>query len=157
MRAIFLTIICVLFIIPCFSQTVKRNLYAEALSACVNKEAVDYGTISSRRNLINRIVEYDLNLTSDLPKQFGSIKVEYSSAGELGDRYKKNRSEISLLSLRPMQSDGTNLEIGILHYWFSSPKKRHYSYALEGGCRVKFTYDQEQRQFILAKTELWGI
>lgn len=56
-----------------------------------------------------------------------------------------------------MQSDGTNLKINILHYWFSSPKKLCYSYALEGGCRIEFTYDQKQKQFFLAKTELWGI
>lgn len=75
MKTIFAAIICILFTVSCFAQTAERKLYAESLSACVEKEAAEYSKINSKRNLANRFVEYDINLTSDLPKQFGFIKV----------------------------------------------------------------------------------
>ena len=162
MKPIFWGIICAVFIIPCIAQKQERNLYAETLSACVNKEAEDYGKLALSQDYNNRIVEYDEQLTDGLPTQFGAIKVEYIpthilAKKYLAKRYKKNRESIEILSIRPMQSDGTKLTLNVLSYSFSAFKENAYYYALGGGCRVDFIYDPEQKQFILAKTELWGI
>ncbi len=148
----------------CFAQQTspKRNLYAEALSACVHQEAKQFSRFNSERDLQNRIVEYDLFLTSKLPTQIGNIKIEVLGYGDLVKRYKKvkknkeARQEIPFMAIRPMQSDGITIKIDILDYWFGY-KKRSYYHALEGGCHTTFTYDSEQKQFVLSETLITGI
>ena len=156
MKTIFLAIIFTSLISHCLAQKVERNLYAEALSACLSKEAADFSKLGLERDYNNRVVEYDYILTSKLPTQFGGIKVEYLNTDMLVERYKKNRKEVEILSMRPMQSDGANLTVNIPYYFFSS-KKRNFNYALAGGCNVEFNYDSQKKQFTLAKTVLWGV
>lgn len=154
----FLFIVFAVFISSCFAQKAERNLYAEALSACVNEEAVDYG--KSGRDYKHHLVLKHDGVTNDLPVQFGEIRVEYLTEDELAKRYKKNHQELQILTMNSMESDGTKITINTASRFFStkiSSKQRKYFYALEGGCSTEFSYDPEQKQFILTKTELWGV
>jgi len=139
------------------SQT-EDNLYAISLSACVKKEFEEYADIaSSGRTFFNRIVEYDLLLTENLPTQFGDFKIEYLNAEGLSERYKKTRQRLSVFRIFPMRNDGAILKINVSHYYVSVPKRRNYIYELEGGCRTEFKYDSPEEKFVLSKVELWGV
>ncbi len=140
-----------------FSQdkaaTTENNLYAKALSACLVKEPQAENSVEVERSVI---VEYNLFTTRNLPTQFGKIKVGYLDTNTLAARYKKNRELISILAIRPLQSDSTELELNILFYYLSF-EKRSYNYSLEGGCNVKFVYDCEKKQFVVKTAETSGI
>lgn len=155
---IFLSLFLAFSSLQCVAQTnsSERNLYAEALSACIKKEAEEFKNISNKVDFENRVVEYDFFLTRDLPTQFENIKVEYLTGGELAERYKKTKKEIPLFSIRPMTSDGNIIKLSIIQSWFSY-EKRSYNYSLEGGCVVEFQYNPDDKRFALAKTEIWGI
>lgn len=136
----------------------EGNLYARALSACLSKEAEEFGRLElqPRSNFANRVVEQNNFLTDKLPTKFGDIRVEYLDADALRERYQKTRQQIQILSLRPMKNKGATLKISIADYWFSY-SKNSYNYALEGGCNVDFKFDAVQENFVIAKLDLWGV
>jgi hypothetical protein len=157
-----MVLVFALFTLKAYSQSketseIEGNLYAKTLSACLVKEANEYGNLGTNRvDYENRIVERNIHLTDKLPMRFGKTKVEYLDVDALRERYEKTRKEIQVLSLRPMKNEGATLIISIGNYWFSY-KKKSYNYGLEGGCTVNFNFDSQSQSFILTKIDLWGI
>jgi len=132
------------------------NLYLKALSACVEKEAEAYKKLDSGRDYLNRIVEYDIFLTQELPTRIGEHRIEYLKRDELISRYKRLRKPFPILSVRPMVSEEGVLRISVLDYWFSY-EKRALNYSLEGGCNVFFRYDCELKKHVIDKVDLGGV
>ena len=144
------------------------NLYERALSACVTEQLKQYGNQSSemRLRLINRIIERDDFLTDKLPTQVGEIKIEYLDRQAIVERYKKrrddktrdkeSRAEIPVTVISPIWNEGNILKISFRDWWISY-NKRVYNQALEGGCIVDFKFDGPLDDFVITKTDLWGI
>jgi len=144
------------------------NLYERALSACVTEQLKQYGNQSSetRLHLMNRIIERDDFLTDKLPTQVGEIKIEYLDRQAIVDRYKKKRDdkkrdeesrvEIPVSVISPIWNEGNILKISLRDWWISY-KKRVYNQGLEGGCIVDFKFDSQLDDFVITKTDLWGI
>jgi hypothetical protein len=142
--------------LPQTSTTPDSNLYLKALSACVEKQVEDYGKLGLERDYLNRIVEYNLFLTQNLPAKIGEHRIEYLNGDELIARYKRLRKRFPILSMRPMTNDQGMLRIGLADYWFSY-EKRALNYSLEGGCNVYFRYDCEQKLYVFDRVDLWGV
>lgn len=144
------------------------NLYERALSACVTEQLKRYGNQGSetRLRLMNRIIEQNDFLTDKLPTQIGEIKIEYLDRQEIVDRYKKkrddkkrdkeSRAEIPVSVISPIWNEGNILKISFRDWWISY-EKRVYKQALEGGCIVDFKFDNQLDDFVITKTDLWGI
>ena len=144
----------------------SANLYEKAVSACVTKQLKNFGGQGeeTRMQLLKRIFLLDDSLTTDLPAQFGEIIVSYLNSDELVARYqaflkskrKTQRNEIPYTLIHPMRNEGTTLIISLTDYWFSH-KKHTVFHSLEGGCNVSFNFDSNINDFIISKTELWGV
>ena len=157
---IILSIACVFLLadyaFPRTSTAPDSNLYLQALSACVEKQAQEYGKLGLERDYLNRIVEHNIFLTQKLPAQIGEYRIEYLNGDELVAKYKRLRKRFPILSMRPMVNEGGMLRIGLADYWFSY-EKRALTFSLEGGCNVFFRYDCEQRVHVIDKVDLWGV
>ncbi len=115
---------------------------------------------------MNRIIERDDFLTDKLPTQVGEIKIEYLDRQAIVDRYKKKRDdkkrdeesrvEIPVSVISPIWNEGNILKISLRDWWISY-KKRVYNQGLEGGCIVDFKFDSQLDDFVITKTDLWGI
>jgi hypothetical protein len=167
----FTGLILLVFVSTSYSQNISKvgtnfNLYERAVSACVAKKLKDYGTQGeeTRLRFSERIFLYDDILTVKLPSQFGEVKVSYLTSDQLNvlfqsrskQKPKTERTEIPFTTIQPMRNEGTTLIISLSDYWFSS--KKHMSFhALEGGCVVSFNFDDGVDNFVVSKTELWGI
>jgi hypothetical protein len=136
------------------------------VSACVAKQLKDFGNQNeeTRRRLVDRISLSDEMVTEDLPTQIGTINISYLSWPEIYDRYKSHtktrkkneRLEIPFTVIRPMKNEAKALIIRLTDHWYSK-RKNMITQSLEGGCRVSFEFDVDKDDFVLTKTELWGV
>ena len=115
---------------PAFAQKGSNhangnNLYAVALFASVREMDKSWGNIDDsditkglRTDYKHVFVESSLSTTDSLPSQDGEYRVEYlNKLGEI-DRCKKLKKPFAILTIEPMQSDGT-FELETLGFCFS--------------------------------------
>lgn len=142
------------------------SLYQRALSACVIKELEEYGDQGqeTRLRFSNRVVFQNAIFTDELPTKFGDVNVEYLEYETIVERYRMNRAnkskdrreEIFVTEISPMINQGTTLKISLREWWVSY-KKKILNKALEGGCIVDFEFDTQLKDFVIKKTDTWGV
>jgi hypothetical protein len=102
------------------------------------------------------LVEKDPEITEGLPSQQGDYRVEYLDGQEQMDRYKKLRKEFAILRIRPMQSDGSVLEIEVSVSYLTYEKHK-FLHAVSDWSDVEFRYDCENQKFVVSSVKLGGI
>jgi hypothetical protein len=168
MKLILLFTICAIFVshyliyqqVEAENISAERNLYEEALSECVNRELKYYaGTIPEsvlKKRIKNRFVEYNESLTEGLSTELGEVTLQYLNMNTLKEKFKRERREIPILKILPMQSDGVTIEIEVEDNDFSY-KNEKTNYSLKSGCTVRFSFESEKNQFALKEVQLWGL
>jgi hypothetical protein len=149
-----------LFSIPVSSETVmppvETTLYFRALQAGLEENAKAYSNLNIGRDLHTVIVERNIQINQDFPRQIQSFKIEYLDTQDLIAKYKKEKKEFRIIVMRPILNEGEKLSVGLTDYWFSF-KKNSLTYSLEGGAKVVFRFDCEHREYVIDKVELWGV
>ena len=145
---------------PVFCQNekapVESNLYFVALKSALESSYKTYSKINPDRDFAKVIVETN-DLVEDFPVEFGPIRVEYLDYTSLRNRYKVKKEQFPINVIRPLRNEGNKLIISVMDYWISFPKKNNVMYSLEGGATVYFAFDPQLKQFVVEKTDLWGI
>ena len=164
------TLICGLALACSFSaggqdqgQPEKANsLYAKALFASLSEMDKQWSRYSkgdettARTDYHHMFVEADPQITSLLPSESASYRVEYlDSKGQVA-RYKQLGKEFPLLKIHPMHDEGDHLKITVSVYYFSY-KKRHATYGLSDWSDVEMRFDCEKQQFVISSVKLGGI
>lgn len=155
--------------ISVFPQANQPSLCARGLQSCAEKEVAQYSRFSER-DLRNVIVEYDLDITRDLPTRLGEVKIQYLNNDELAQKYNsltasERERGIPIIKIFPLIDKQDKLRFVYNNYWFKylekggffSQKKIYFSRSLEGGCIVTIGFDPERRTFAIEKVELWGV
>jgi hypothetical protein len=139
------------------SPSVENNLYVKALFACLEANAKAFSIQTNPPyDVHNVIVQKDKILTSDFPTQIGVYRIEYLDAQALINRYKAKKAEFPIIVIRPMKNEGAKLVISFTDYVITYEKKT-LNYALTGGFNVSLRYDCDKQEYVIEKTDLWGV
>ncbi len=147
----------------------NKTLYSRGLQACLEKEKADYAKFSAR-DLSKVNVEYDFDLTRELPSELGEIKLQYLNSFELAAKYKalpkaERERGIPFIKIFPLSDKENKLMFNYNNYWFTysekggffTRKKFMFTRSLEGGCHAEIEFDPLQQKFVIKEAKLWGI
>lgn len=134
------------------------DLYLRAFAAFLEKRNFMYegNDFLRKQNYLNVLVEKDLQLTEGLPTTIGKNSVEYLDYAGRVDRYKRLRSELRIIVLRPAKNAGNTLIFSFSEYLWSIKGNKTY-YALSDGARVSMKFDCIKQEFVVDSVELWGV
>lgn len=128
------------------------NLYYQALQAYVSNQG------AKRSDTL--FVQKEDWFENPLPTKFNDQKITYVTAQELAELYQKEKHRIPLIIVRPIKNEGSILIVAFSNYYFSYQKnwrRKNFTYALEGGTRVKFRFNPTQNKFVILQIETWGV
>jgi hypothetical protein len=141
----------------------EENLYSQALFASIHEMEKAWGQIddnnggsNTRTDYRHMLVQKDLEVTADLPEQFGDHHVEYLDMQETIARYKKLGRDFSILKIHPMKNEGPSLKIVVSVYWVSFHHGK-LGFALSDWSEVEFRFDPDRQNFTLFAIKLGGI
>ncbi len=147
----------------------NKTLYSRGLQACLEKEITAYSKFSAR-DLRKVIVEYDFDLTRELPTELGEIKLQYLNSFDLAEKYKalpkaEREHGIPFIKIFPLSDKEDKLIFDYSNYWFTysekggffTRRKLMFTRSLEGGCHAEIEFDPLQKKFVIKEVKLWGI
>lgn len=144
------------------NHTNKDSLYAVALFASLREMQKSWGYIDDndsntlRMDYRHMFVESDPRITDGLPSEDGEYRVEYLDMQAQKDRCQKLKKHFAILTIEPMRSDGSVLEIQVSVSHLSYMRHR-LTYGFSDWSDVHFRYDCKSQRFVVSTVELGGI
>lgn len=125
------------------NQPIEQNFYYRALEKVLSNSTAS-------------VVEYDIHINSKFPKVINSSHIDYLYDSQLIEKYRKEKKKFQMIKMFPMVNKGNVIKVSFNYYWISYKKKR-LEFALEGGTTVTFRFDCEKKEFVIDKTDSWGV